>query len=352
MDIIQDSGAALSAVSGNFYRQYFSMMPLEPWNLQPITVGNSAITAPLGQVLLPITLASVQHALCLVVIKNIPYPILLGVDFLRIWHAVIDYDEGWIAFKADDGKLGTKTSVHIETGNTHCHNIDLVLNKDITIEGFHGAMCAAQDIVTCCRWTGTVVLKPHPVTSVKLGALAAVTTPFDVNQLVMLCYKESRPTGEGTKLISKWIGPYHMTEKESENIFQLSHISTEHMIRTQMSQMCHYQPWITHYVPNPKRTAALPPHTTAELAQPVSPEIAQSDITQEELGPDFQPTYVVKAILDKMVEPDTESSFEDELIDTCKQKHPAPNGKVLTRRAQKKAFEKHHKLLQAQGLLE
>ncbi|KXS10258.1 hypothetical protein M427DRAFT_37533 [Gonapodya prolifera JEL478] len=58
-----------------------------------------------------------------------------------------------------------------------------------------------------------------------------------------------------------------------ENLYSVHQISTEHKIMT------------------------LPP----DFLEPVDPRIAQKDIAQGELGPDFEPAYTVKKILDKCI---------------------------------------------------
>ena len=93
MAIIQDSGAALSAISSSLYRDKFADIPLEPWTMAPITVGNGNQTKPLGRLLLPVTISGKRTAVRFAVIEGLPHDALLGVDFLRISRAVVDYDE-------------------------------------------------------------------------------------------------------------------------------------------------------------------------------------------------------------------------------------------------------------------
>ncbi|KXS10257.1 hypothetical protein M427DRAFT_37532 [Gonapodya prolifera JEL478] len=88
--VIQDSGAALSAISAEFYHKKFHALELDTWMFQPITVGNGIIIAPIGSLLLPVTVGGVRRALRFAVIKGLPHNFLLGANFLRIWRAVID----------------------------------------------------------------------------------------------------------------------------------------------------------------------------------------------------------------------------------------------------------------------
>ncbi|KAJ3309180.1 hypothetical protein HDU93_005608, partial [Gonapodya sp. JEL0774] len=171
--IIQDSGAALSAISASFYRQHFGSMQLDPWNMNPITVGNGQLLAPLGRVLLPVTVAGVTKALRVAVIENLPHSVLLGVDFLRIWRAVVDYDEGWIACKDSNNQLGDRTRIRIQTGTVQRPWTDLVLSEPTTIPSYTAILCDVQYLVPKRQSHGDFFVKPHPATSVKLGVLCA-----------------------------------------------------------------------------------------------------------------------------------------------------------------------------------
>ncbi|KAJ3340646.1 hypothetical protein HDU93_006503, partial [Gonapodya sp. JEL0774] len=171
--IIQDSGAALSAISASFYRQHFGSIQLDSWNMNPITVGNGQLLVPLSCVLLPVTVAGVTKALRVAVIENLPHSVLLGVDFLRICRAVVDHDEGWIVCKDSNNQLGDRTRIHIQMGTVQHPWTDLVLSKPTTIPQYAATLCDVQYLVPKRQSHGNFFVKPHPATSVKLGVLCA-----------------------------------------------------------------------------------------------------------------------------------------------------------------------------------
>ena len=170
MPIIHDSGAALSAICKKFYNDKFLDMALEPWSMAPVTVGNGNHTSPLGRLLLPVTIGNKRHAIRFAVIDGLPHNALLGVDFLRISRAVVDYDEGWMSFKDTSGELGSKIPVTIERGSRRVRTSELVLSDGATIEPYSGKTFDVNDPAPRRRWNGSMFIQPHPVTSIKLGA--------------------------------------------------------------------------------------------------------------------------------------------------------------------------------------
>ena len=183
--------------------------------------------------------------------------------------------------------------------------------------------------------------------------VATLPTTFKVNQIVMVYYEEAHRQGESTKLISRWIGPYRIHEVLSDSLFRVQHISTEHEITTHISRLRRFRPWVTRYVPDPERMAAVQPHGTAEFHIPVADDIATKELAPGDLGPDFVPQYTVERILDKrtpaemhgkLVEylvkfrgyAETEWQPEgllaaDDLIDAYEKFHPPEGGIPLTR---------------------
>lgn len=109
------------------------------------------MTCPLGMVKVLLMVRGVAKWMQFTVMPNLLYHVILGINFLEIWRAVVDYNEGWIAFKDEATHKLSKpmpTTIMCEVQHTReTHN--LVLVESLTLNQYFICMCNVLDPVKC-----------------------------------------------------------------------------------------------------------------------------------------------------------------------------------------------------------
>ena len=89
---------------------------------------------------------------------------------------------------------------------------------------------------------------------------AAQPLVLDEGMVVMVYYVEQARTGESTKFVSRWIGPYRITDRLGDCLFRVRHINTDEELTVHVSRLRLFRPWVTTYTPDPKRLSATKAH--------------------------------------------------------------------------------------------
>lgn len=154
---VVDSGAAVSIVSERFIKQVCSSVrkygddtPLQ------IRSANGGLEEACGSTTLRIRIGGRQVTWRFHVMKSLPVPILLGVDFLKGQRAILDFDEGTLGLRA----LGSWVPVLLETkplvGTYDVHMVEQItlgpwqeteVNVDTRHQGIPVSVSAVEAII-------------------------------------------------------------------------------------------------------------------------------------------------------------------------------------------------------------